>query len=219
MRKLVIFGLGDIAKLAHYYFDQDSDHRVVAFTVDASHRRTDEFCSLPVVSFESVATMFAPRDHDLFVAVSYAQMNRLRATKCDEAARAGYRLATYTSSRATVMTTFVAGENCFILEGAIVQPFARIGRNVTIWSGAHVGHDSIIEDHCFLAPNVAISGNVRVREYSFLGVNSTVRNSVTVAPRTLVGAGAVILGDTDEGGVYAAPRARRLSMRSEEISP
>lgn len=38
MRKpLVIFGSGDIAQLAHYYFNTDSNYEVVAFTVDASY--------------------------------------------------------------------------------------------------------------------------------------------------------------------------------------
>ena len=31
---LIIFGAGDIAQLAHYYFSADSNYEVVAFTVD-----------------------------------------------------------------------------------------------------------------------------------------------------------------------------------------
>ncbi len=36
-KPLVIFGAGDIAQLAHYYFSTDSDYDVVAFTVDAAY--------------------------------------------------------------------------------------------------------------------------------------------------------------------------------------
>lgn len=32
-KPLVIFGSGDIAQLAHYYFSTDSNYEVVAFTV------------------------------------------------------------------------------------------------------------------------------------------------------------------------------------------
>ena len=32
-KRLVIFGAGDIAQLAHFYFSTDSDYEVVAFTV------------------------------------------------------------------------------------------------------------------------------------------------------------------------------------------
>jgi hypothetical protein len=34
-KNLVIFGFGDIAQLAYYYFRTDSDYNVVAFTVDS----------------------------------------------------------------------------------------------------------------------------------------------------------------------------------------
>ena len=35
MSKLVIFGLGNMADQAYFYFSNDSDHEVVAFTADA----------------------------------------------------------------------------------------------------------------------------------------------------------------------------------------
>ena len=41
MARVVIFGAGDIARLAHYYFTHDSDHEVVAFTVDEEYRTGD----------------------------------------------------------------------------------------------------------------------------------------------------------------------------------
>ena len=54
-KPLVIFGSGDIAQLAHYYFSRDSNYEVVAFTVDANYIKESEFCGLPVVAFEDVA--------------------------------------------------------------------------------------------------------------------------------------------------------------------
>jgi acetyltransferase-like isoleucine patch superfamily enzyme len=109
------------------------------------------------------------------------------------------------------------GDNCFILEDNTIQPFVKIGNNVTLWSGNHIGHDSIIEDHCFLASHIVVSGNVRIGPYCFIGVNATLRNSITIAPKTLIGAGAVIMEDTIENGVYVPRSARLLGKRSDEI--
>ena len=50
------------------------------------------------------------------------------------------------------------GDNCFILEDNTVQPFVTIGNNVTLWSGNHIGHDSVIEDDCFISSHVVVSG-------------------------------------------------------------
>jgi sugar O-acyltransferase (sialic acid O-acetyltransferase NeuD family) len=218
MADLIIFGAGDIARLAHRYFERDSPHRVVGFTVDAAFRTSDQCCGLPLVDFETVLDRFPPAQVSMFVALSYAKMNRVRAEKYHAAKALGYSLVSYVSSRCSYLTDAPPGENCFILEDNTVQPFVRIGNDVTLWSGNHIGHDSVIEDHVFVTSHVVISGNVTVGSFCFLGVNSTLRNSIVLAPETLVGAGAAIMKNTQPKGVYLAPRAELLDKTSDAIA-
>jgi sugar O-acyltransferase (sialic acid O-acetyltransferase NeuD family) len=217
MAKLVIFGTGPIAKLANYYFTRDSEHEVVAFTVDASHRDGSTFEGLPLVDFELVTDLFPPQDFKMFIAVSYAKLNQVRAAKYFRAKEFGYDLVSYVSSRCTYLSDEPVGDNCFILEDNTIQPFVKIGNNVTLWSGNHIGHDAVIEDHCFIASHVVISGFVRVQPYCFIGVNASLRQAITVAPHTLIGGGAVIMKDTVESGVYVPPRAELIQKKSHEI--
>jgi sugar O-acyltransferase (sialic acid O-acetyltransferase NeuD family) len=217
MARLVIFGTGDIARLAHFYFSRDSEHEVVAFTVDAEYRKGESFLDLPLVDTSSVTTAYPPDQHAMFVAMSYAGMNRVRAAKYDQMKSAGYRLVSYVSTRCSYLSDNPPGDNCFILEDNTIQPFVRIGNNVTLWSGNHIGHDSTIEDHCFITSHVVVSGNVTVRPYCFIGVNATLRNSIEIAPASLIGAGAVIMKSTIAKGVYLPQRAERFSKSSDEI--
>ena len=217
MAKLVIFGAGDIARLAHYYFTRDSEHEVIAFTVDRQYCQSDSFLDLPLVPFEELVNRYAPGEHKMFVALSYARMNKLRAEKYYQARQSGYELVSYVSSRCSFLTDHPVGDNCFILEDNTIQPFVRIGNNVTLWSGNHIGHDAVIEDHCFLASHIVVSGYVRIRNHCFIGVNATLRNSITIAPETLIGAGAVIMKDTIEQGVYLPERAKVFNKKSSEI--
>src|SRR5438132_828561 len=113
MAKLVLFGTGDIARLAHYYFTRDSEHEVVAFTVDRSYRDNDVFLDLPVVNFEEVRASFPPETHKMFVALSYARMNKVRAEKYHQAKSVGYELVSYVSSRCSFLTDSPVGDNCF----------------------------------------------------------------------------------------------------------
>ena len=217
MSRLVIFGAGDIARLAHYYFTRDSEHEVAAFTVDEKYRQGDTFLDLPLVSFENVVEHYRPQEYKMFVALSYARMNKLRAEKYDQARQSGYELASYISSRCSFLTDHAVGDNCFILEDNTIQPFVKIGNDVTLWSGNHIGHDAVIEDHCFLASHIVVSGHVRIGNNCFIGVNATLRNSITIAPETLIGAGAVIMKDTVAKGVYLPPRAELSRKQSDEI--
>jgi len=216
MAQIVIFGAGDIARLAHFYFRTDSPHDVVAFVVDAPFKIGNSFEGLPLVSFDEVTERYPPARYASFVAISYAKMNRVRKEKYERMRAAGYELVSYISSRCTYLTT-PPGDNCFILEDNTVQPFVTIGNDVTLWSGNHIGHDSIVEDHCFITSHVVVSGRVRVGTGSFLGVNATLRNGITIAPESLIAAGAVIMKNTSPKGVYYPERAKRAPTLSDEI--
>jgi hypothetical protein len=54
MEEIVIFGLGDIAQIANYYFKTDNSFKVVAFTDDREYATTNEFESLPVIPFDEI---------------------------------------------------------------------------------------------------------------------------------------------------------------------
>jgi len=215
--KLVIFGAGDIARLARFYFTRDSEHSVAAFAVDRAFRQTERFEDLPLVDFETVTEQYPPAEYSMFIAVSYANMNRVRAEKYTEAKAKGYRLVSYISSRCSWLTEQPPGDNCFVLEDNTVQPFVKIGNDVTLWSGNHIGHDAVIDDHCFISSHVVISGRVHVGEYCFLGVNATIRNAITIAPETLVGAGAIVMADTAPKSVYVPDRTAVFPRTSDKV--
>jgi len=217
MARLVIFGAGDIARLAHHYFATDSSHKVAGFVVDAAFRTADTFLGLPLSDAEDAVARYPPGEYSMFVALSYAKMNRLRAAKYAAMKAAGYHLESYVSSRCSYLAQNPPGDNCFILEDNTVQPFVTIGNDVTLWSGNHIGHDAVIEDHCFITSHVVVSGYVRVGARSFLGVNATLRNSITLGEQTLVGAGAIIMKDTAPKSVYLPERAKVFQKTSDEI--
>jgi sugar O-acyltransferase (sialic acid O-acetyltransferase NeuD family) len=217
LKPLVIFGCGDIGQLAHYYFTTDTDRRVAGFTVDAAFINADTFCGLPVIAFENIEQRFPAADYDLFVAVSYNQLNRLRAAKVTEALTKGYTLASYCSSHATILTQEPMGENCFILEKNTIQPFVKIGRNVTLWSGNHIGHHSVIDEDCFITSHVVVSGGVHVAPKCFIGVNATLRDHVTIGECSVIGAGAIILGNVQPYSVYATTATELSRVPSNKL--
>ena len=219
MRNLVIFGTRQIAEVCSAYFEYDSDYRIVAYTVDGAFLDSDRFRGRPVVPFESVAASFAPADHDMFVAVSYAKMNRVRAEKFHAAKALGYTLARYVSSRAITWPDLTIGENSFVMEANVIQPFASVGADTIIWSGNHIGHHARIGNHCFLASHIVVSGNVEIGDQCFVGVNATLRDGIKIAPRCLIGAGSLMTRDSKPDEVYAPPATAASRVPSSRVSP
>ena len=218
MSKIIIFGTGDIAQIANYYFKIDSGHEVVAFTVNEAYLNEKEFEGLPIVSFEEINKLHPPEEYKMFIALSYSKMNKIREAKYHEAKEKGYELVSYVSSKCTYLSQYQPGDNCFIFEDNTIQPFVKIGNNVTLWSGNHIGHHSEIDDHNFISSHVVISGHCKIESNCFVGVNSTLAHKVHLAKETLVGAGAIITKDTIEKGVYVPAKSILIDRKSDEIT-
>ncbi len=216
-KQLVIFGTGEIAQLAHFYFSNDSKYTVVAFTVNSAYLESRSFCGLPVVCFEEVAAQYPPEQFDMFVALSYSKMNAIRREKFLATKALGYQLPSFISSHATILNEGRIGENCFIFEDNTIQPFVTIGNNVTLWSGNHIGHHSSIGDHCFIASHVVISGGVEIKEQCFIGVNATLRDHIKVGEKCVIGAGTLLLSDAEAEGVYFGEATERSCVASTNL--
>ncbi|MGE4511231.1 MAG: acetyltransferase [Sulfurimonadaceae bacterium] len=201
-KKLVIVGSGETGLIAYEYFQFDSRYEVVAFSVNEQYITETTINDLPVVPFETLEEKYNPNEYEVYVAISSGKLNRNRTKIYNEAKSKGYKCASYISSKSFVWRNVEIGENCFIFEDNTLQPFVKIGNNVTLWSGNHIGHNTIIKDNCFISSHCVISGFCEVGENSFLGVNCTVEDNTKIAKDNFIGAGALIQKDTNEKDFY-----------------
>jgi sugar O-acyltransferase (sialic acid O-acetyltransferase NeuD family) len=216
-KPLVIVGAGEIAEMACEYFDHDSARKVVAFAIGADYVKAPSLAGRPVTPLEDLARDYPPDAFDAFVAIGDGQLNRLRRRHVDLCKAAGYRLASYVSSKAFVWRNVIMGENCFVLEHNVLQPFTTLGDNVTLWSGNHIGHRSVIEDDVFMASHVVVSGFCRIGARSFLGVNAALAPHVTVAEDNYIGMGAAVTASTEPDGIYQGNPAERRKISAKRF--
>lgn len=206
----MIVGDGEFAEIAYEYFTYDSDYEVAAFAVEEKYKKKERLLGLPVIEFERLEELYPKDKYHIFVAITYNQLNRIRKRlflKCKEM---GYFCASYVSSNAFVWHNVKIGENTFIFENNTIQYFANIGNDVVIWSGNHIGHRTIIEDHCWLTSHCVISGFCRIGQSSFIGVNATLGDKVIVPKDTVFAAGALAIKSLDaEGKVYIGSPAKQ----------
>mgnify|MGYP001394246558 FL=1 len=201
MKSLIIFGNAEIAELAYFYFTNDSDYEIVAFTVDDEFIDNDTFLDLPLIPFSEIANKFPPDENNMHVALSYSKLNQLRQEKYQQAKDSGYKLASYICSKSVAWDDLVIGDNCFILENQTIQPTVKIGNNVMLWSGNHIGHGTVIRDHTYVSSHVVISGHCDIGKRCFLGVNSTIKDFTKVGDDCFITMDASIVGDLENGSV------------------
>jgi sugar O-acyltransferase (sialic acid O-acetyltransferase NeuD family) len=218
MAQVIIFGINDLAELALFYFQHDSDHIVVAFSVNDQYMpESGEFQKLPVVPFENIQKVYSPEDYVFFAPLTHKNMNRDRERIYKDIKEKGYKLINYISSKATVFENLLIGENCFILEDNTIQPFVEIGNDVVLWSGNHIGHHSIIKDHVFLTSQVVISGNCIIEPNCFIGVNSALKEKIVLGEGTFIAMSTSITNNTEPFSVYTGNPAKKMDMSSLRI--
>ncbi|HEX7593203.1 MAG TPA: DapH/DapD/GlmU-related protein [Anaerolineae bacterium] len=114
------------------------------------------------------------------------------------------------------------GNNVSIGSHTIVEHHVKIGNNVRLHSNVFVPEFSILEDDCWLGPNVVVtnaryprSKNVKeqlrgatIRRGAKIGANATLLPGVVIGANALVGAGAVVTRDVLAGAVVIGNPAR-----------
>lgn len=217
MAKIIIFGIQDFAELAYYYLQNDSEHEVVAFSVNRIFLPENKmFNGLPVVPFEDVENNYSTREFKFFAPMAPQKMNKLREGIYNSIKAKGYNLISYISTKATIFNSTI-GENCFILENNTIQPYTTIGNNVILWSGNHIGHHSVIKDHVMFTSHVVLSGHCIVENYCTFGVNSTIRDGLTIAEGTFVAMSASIIKNTESWSIYKGNPAIKSEIKSHKI--
>ena len=210
MSKVVLFGVGGGADTARRYLTLDSEHEVVAFTVDANRRDRSIHEGLPVVDFESVNEVYPPDTYKMFILLSFDGMNSLRIRKYEEAKAKGYSFVSYVASNLFHLEEMHVGQNCLILESQTINLDARIGDNVVMWSGNHIGDRSIVDNHVWISSQVAVGGDVTIGQGSFIGMNATIGHGVSIGENNFIGAGTLVTKCTKNNQVFVQPGTKAL---------
>lgn len=217
MKDLVVVGTALFAEVAKDYFHEFTDYRVRAFSCHAEFKTEDCFSGLPVVDLERLEEQFGVDDVTIFVAIGYRKMNKLRQAVYEDLKTREYRFATFIAPNVKVWSSSSIGENVFIFENNVVQPYVTIGNNTILWSGNHVGHHSSIGNHCFIASHAVISGSCSVGDNSFVGVNATLHDGVVVGRENLIAAGAIVGRNTNDKEVFVPNTTKAFPKASDQL--
>ncbi|UJH91330.1 acetyltransferase [Antarcticibacterium sp. 1MA-6-2] len=214
-KKLIIYGIGRFARYAAYVFNTDSSYIVDSYSVESSliENKSDFFdSSLEYTPFEQLNQVKSPQEHLLFISVGN---NLVRERLYLAAKQQGFELATYISSKASTWPNLDVGENCFIGEGSVLQPFVKVGSNSILLS-SRLGHHTEVGQHTLLSGTL-LAGNVKVGDYSLLGLNSAIMENIKIGARNILGMGTVITSDTEDNAIYTAPASVKRSTTFQEF--
>ena len=130
-----------------------------------------------------------------------------------------------TGNKVNVRESNHIGDNVSIGTLSVVEHHVEIGNNVRIHTQAFIPEFSVLEDGCWIGPNVvltnakyplspgvkeSLAGPV-IRKGAKIGANATLLPGVTIGENAIVGAGSVVVRDVPAGAVVVGNPARVIN--------
>lgn len=177
---------------------------------------SDMFEGLPV--YRSLADVVGIGFHGATIAVGHPALAR---RVYGELVDAGLGLAPALVSPHSVITGSHVrlGEGTVIMAGAVLENHVCIGQTCIVSMNSTVGHHTELGDFVAVMPLSAVSGRVRLGDGCYLGSQVFVKEGVTIAPDSIIGAQAGVFRDIDDpGGTWVGSPARRLRPSAQDDS-
>ena len=152
----------------------------------------------------------------MIVAVGYHDLNAVRKEKYEAAKAKGYALISFVSPRAGVGRLAGVGRQLIVLDNAVIEPGARLGNNVVVWSSVLVGHHTTIEDHAWIAGQ-AVSEAAHLGARSFVGLGAIVGHEVEIGEQSFLGAGVLVTKCADAKSVFVGKNTDLFRLDSERF--
>lgn len=207
MSRICIIGAGDLGIQLAHHSGALHDTKIVGF-FDDFHKAGAFVSDIPVLgNVGDVLDAYTRHEFDeLLIGIGYKHLafrHELYERFCQR-----IPFARLVHPDAWVDSTCIIEPGAVIYPGCVVDMFSVIGANALLNVGCVIAHHSSIGAGCFLSPAVKIAGFVRVDRCSTLGIGTVVIDNVSITSGVRTGAGAIVIEDIAEPGLYVGIPAR-----------
>jgi sugar O-acyltransferase (sialic acid O-acetyltransferase NeuD family) len=125
-----------------------------------------------------------------------------------------HRFETIIHPDAYISDSTVLGDGVVVYPQSAIYSNAKIGNHVMI-KGARIGHDQPVGDYSRIEGGVCLDSNAEVGKCCYLGLNSTIRESVRDFAQ--VGMGSVVINEVESGEVVAGNPAEHIRYAVDSV--
>ena len=128
--------------------------------------------------------------------------NELRRQYVEQLSQNKQRLISLVHPTAVIASGVDIGAGSVVFANATINIGTSIGRGCILNTACSVDHDCTIQDFVHISPQAAIAGGVQIQQDSWIGINTTIKECLTLAKHTQTGAGSVIINNTESHTLY-----------------
>jgi len=209
MKKLAVIGSGDLGKQIVQLALESNDYIITGF-FDDFETNGNLVHGYPILgNTESIQKQFEDGTFDeLLIGIGYKHMEIRQ--QLFERFRQHIPFGKIVHSSCVIHHSVSIGSGAIVYSGTHIDMGASIGENCLIYNGCIIAHDTQIYPHSVLSPGVKIAGFSRIESLVNLGIGTIISDNVKIVSGTKTGAGAVVVNDIHEAGLYVGIPAKKI---------
>lgn len=205
MKKLVVVGGGGFAKEV-IWLAQDCGYEVVGVLDDADNVQNKKILGVDVLG--KISDWKKHAQHEFILAIGSPRTRRIVFEKMTELGLP--KFATLIHPNVIASQQIKIGEGSIICAGCTLTVEIEIGTHCIFNLNITVGHESTIANFVTVAPMVAISGNVQLKDYTEVGTGAAIRQGITLEKGAMLGMGGILTKNIPENTIFLGNPAKEF---------
>ena len=107
------------------------------------------------------------------------------------------------------------GDGSLVVSGSVINIGTKIGKHCIINTSSSIDHDNVFEDFSSTGPGVRTGGGVIVRQNSYIGIGSTIKQGIEIQNDTVIGANSYVNKNCQKKSIYYGSPVKKIRKRSE----
>lgn len=201
MKKIIIFGSGDHAKVILGEILKKKDFKFIGFYDE--NRKNKEIVKLNGKIYKNVLGKIDLQKPYLHGIIGIGD-NKLRKKIQKNIYKINnkFKWTSVISSNSKISQAVKVGVGTFISSNCFININSLIGDHCIINSSSSLDHDNVVKNFSSIGPGTVCGGNVQIGENTQIGIGTIVRDNIKVGKNILVGGGSYVNKDLKDNSIY-----------------
>lgn len=188
------------------------NYKPVGFFDDDQSKKGTDVMGIPVLG-NLDHSVFSCKDKNFVVAIGN---NRIRVSKMIELLERNAKLPTLIHPSADISKfANIDPIGCYIHANTYLWTKVQINRFCILSPGVIIAHHTVLNEGTFVSAGSNVGANIYIENNVFVGIGSTIMTGVTnIAKDSIIGAGSVVINNTEEDCTYAGIPAKKISGKN-----
>jgi len=213
MKNIVLFGSGGHAKVIADIFEKEKLSKVLGLIDSNREIGMDCFGYNVLGSFDDLPSLIKKYRIDGGVVAVGDNWRRYLMVQKILKMIPNFNFVKAIHPSAQIAGQVILQKGTVVMPGAVINSSTDIGEFCIINTNTSIDHDNIFENYSSIMPNAATGGNVRVGEFSALGMGANVLQKIQIGTHTVIGAGSVVMENADDYSVIIGTPAKVIKTR------